>query len=163
MNRPFSSWNVVDRREATVMVLYLAVVLLAVLTILPTEQGEQGLTVAAAIWATVIGLATAHWFAFRVANKLFATGRLDRETIGSVKAQLVAALAVALVTTVPIVVVPDRMAINVSAGILSLIIAAIGYALGRRRGRGRFRAVVTSLAILAGGWGCVLVKAALGH
>jgi hypothetical protein len=145
------------------MVLYLSVVLLAVLTILPTDEARRGLTVAGAIWATVIGLTAAHWFAFRVANKLFATGRLDRETIGSAKAQLVAALAVAFVTTVPIVVVPDRMALNVSAGILSLMIAAIGYAIGRRRGRGRLRAMVTGLAILAGGWSCVLVKAALGH
>jgi uncharacterized protein YacL len=145
------------------MVLYLSVVLLAALTILPNDEARRGLTVAAAIWATVIGLAAAHWFAFRVANRLFATGRLDRETIGSGKVQLVAALGVAFVTTVPIVVVPDRAALSISAGILSLIIAAIGYAIGRRRGKGRIRAVGTGLTILAVGWGCVLVKAALGH
>jgi hypothetical protein len=145
------------------MVLYLSVVLLAVLMVLPTDEARRGFTVAAAIWATVIGLAAAHWFAFRVANRLFATGRFDRKTIGSGKAQLGAALSVAFVTTVPIVVVPDRAALNVSAGILSLIIAGIGYAIGRRCGKGRLRSIGTGLAILVIGWGCVLVKAALGH
>jgi hypothetical protein len=145
------------------MILYLSLVLLAVLAILPSDEARRGLTVAGAIWATVIGLTAVHWFAFRVANRLFTGGRLDRETIAAGKAQLAAALSVAFVTTVPIVLVPDRAALSISAGILSLIIAAIGYAIGRRRGKSRIRAIGTGLTILAFGWGCVLVKAALGH
>jgi hypothetical protein len=163
MSTRFSSWDVAARREAATMILYLAVVLLAVLSILPTDEAQRRFTVAGAIWATVVGLAAAHWFAFRVANQLFSAGRLDPEIIGSVKAQLAAALAVAVVTTAPILVLPDRAALNVSAGILSLTIAGIGYSIGRRCGKRRLRSVLTGLAILAIGWGCVFVKAALGH
>src|SRR5262249_58459742 len=65
-------------REATVMILYVSVVEIADLAALPEAHyvhgrvtGPTGGYMLAIVWGTAIGLALAHWFAFRVAAPAF--------------------------------------------------------------------------------------------
>jgi len=63
------------------MVLYLSIVLLATLAALPSgidgsgeghgTGGVHGLDLVWLIWGTTIGLALAHWFAFRLTVRAF--------------------------------------------------------------------------------------------
>src|SRR5947208_14744179 len=70
-------------REATVMVLYVSVVEIAELAALPEDHfsngrvtGPVGGALLAIIWGTAIGLALAHWFAFRIAAPAFSGERV---------------------------------------------------------------------------------------
>src|SRR4051794_30436298 len=61
-------------REAVTMVLYVSVVLIAELAAIPEEHfadgrvtGAVGGQLLAIVWGTAVGLAVAHWFAFRLA------------------------------------------------------------------------------------------------
>src|SRR5690349_2656754 len=65
-------------REAATMVLYVSVVEIAELAALPESHfgggrvtGPVGAQLLAIVWGTAVGLALAHWFAFRVAAPAF--------------------------------------------------------------------------------------------
>src|ERR1700750_3096861 len=65
-------------REATVMVLYVSVVEIAELAAVPERHrahgavtGPIGGQLLAILWGTAVGLALAHWFAFRLAAPAF--------------------------------------------------------------------------------------------
>src|SRR6185503_3488583 len=87
-------------REAVTMALYVGVVLAAEFVAVEEHAVDEPSTVAV-IWGTAIGVALAHVFAFNLAARLFAGGRLDRGTRRAVWAQLASASAVAFVVTVP--------------------------------------------------------------
>src|SRR4051794_21437277 len=92
-------------REATIMVLYVAVVEIAELAALPERRlghgeitGPVGSDLLAIVWGTALSLALAHWFAFRIAAAGFRGDRPSRQDqlIGLVQvggAALVAALS----------------------------------------------------------------------
>jgi hypothetical protein len=72
------------RREATTMVLYVSVVLLAELSALPRGddhgviRGPVGWKLVAICWGTTVGLAVTHWFAFRLTAQGFGRGTFSR-------------------------------------------------------------------------------------
>src|SRR5262245_10537118 len=65
-------------REAVTMVLYVSVVEIAELAALPEDHflhgrvtGPVGVKLLEIVWGTAVGLALAHWFAFRLAAPAF--------------------------------------------------------------------------------------------
>src|SRR3954469_14129225 len=72
-------------REAATMVLYVSVVEIAELAAIPEEHfasgrvsGAIGGQLLAIVWGTAVGLALAHWFAFRIAAPGFRGDRPSR-------------------------------------------------------------------------------------
>ena len=158
-------------REAVTMTLYVSVVEIAELAVLPAEHrsgghvdGPVGAELLAIIWGTAIGLAIAHWFAFRLAGRAF---RGDRVTGLDTKvglAQVGAAVFVALVSSVPVLLFDDVGAQIVTGWIPAVLIGGVGYLIARETGRSRWSAAVYSLTALALGLLVAGVKSALaGH
>jgi hypothetical protein len=155
-------------REATVMVLYVAVVEIAELAALPENHfafglvtgpvGDQLLTI---LWGTAVGLAIAHWFAFGLAAHAFRgepLGRLDVE-IGL--AQLGGAVFVAGLSSIPALVLSDVRAQELTGDIPAVLVGVVGYLLARQTGASRVAAFLYGLTALALGVLVALVKAAL--
>jgi hypothetical protein len=88
------------RREAITMALYVAICLVAALAALPDTEGSHA-HLLGIIWGVTIGLAVAHWFAFRVATRRVCAGRYRRSDVQLAAAQLVGAGAVAVLPRFP--------------------------------------------------------------
>ncbi len=158
-------------REAVTMVLYVSVIEIAELAVLPAEHrtgghvdGPVGAELLAIIWGTAIGLAIAHWFAFRLAGRAF---RGDRVTGLDTKvglAQVGAAIFVALISSLPVLLLDDVGAQVVTGWIPAVLIGIVGYLIARETGRRRVAAAVYGLTALALGLLVAIVKSALaGH
>jgi hypothetical protein len=76
------------------MALYVAICLLAAFAALP-ETGAHAHAMGI-IWGVTIGLAVAHWFAFRVSARLVGAGSIRPNDMASAGAQLAGAAGVAL-------------------------------------------------------------------
>ena len=127
-------------REAVTMALYVSITLLAALVAIPSDDVPGTLHTAALIWGGAAGLALAHWLAFDVGARLFRDGpprppapprgpRLARRGAGR-----------GPVTSIPILIAPDDIASEVAISVLAFILAAAGFAVGRRSGAGLLRA-----------------------
>jgi hypothetical protein len=150
-------------REAVTMALYVGVVLAAEFVAVEEHAVDETSTVAV-IWGTAIGVALAHVFAFNLAARLFAGGRLDRGTRRAVWAQLASASAVAFVVTVPFLFLALGPAIEVSGFLLTALIGVTAYVASREAGAGRIRSLVDGLIALAVATAVVSVKVGLtGH
>jgi hypothetical protein len=144
-------------REATVMVLYVAVVEIGELAALPEEHfsdghvtGPVGGVLLAIIWGTAIGLALAHWFAFRVAAPAFRDERVTRLDTRIGIAQVLGAVFVAAVSSLPVLFLNDVRAQEFTGDVPALVIGVVGYILARTRGKSRPAAFfygVTALAL----------------
>lgn len=156
-------------REAAVMMLYLSVVEIAELASLPEGHGSggqatgpSGLLLLEILWGTAVGLALAHWFAFRIAAPAFRgdkPSKLDNQ-IGLV--QLAGAAAVALVSSLPVLLLSPERAQDLTGDVPALIIGVIGYLLARATGKGRLRSVAWGVVVLALGVAVALIKSYLG-
>ena len=82
------------RKEAFTMALYVAICLLAALIALP-EGGAAHAHVIGIIWGVIVGLALAHWFAFRLSTRLVGTGRVHPHDVETAAAQVGGAVVVA--------------------------------------------------------------------
>lgn len=144
------------------MALYVAICLLAALIATPASGVEAH--VFELIWGITLGLALAHFFAFRVSARLVAAGRLESRDSALAGAQLTGAAAVALVATIPVVVLPESAELVVVEVLLSAFIALVGFAVARGGGAGRVRALVYALIVLAVAVGIAVLKNELaGH
>jgi hypothetical protein len=61
------------RKEGLTMALYVAICLLASLIVIPESTAAQT-NVIGLIWGVTLGLALAHWFAFRVSARMVGAG-----------------------------------------------------------------------------------------
>ena len=147
-------------REAVTMALYVGVVLAAEFVAVE-EHAVAGPSTVAVIWGTALGVALAHVFAFNLAARLFAGGRLDRGTRRAVWAQLASASAVAFVVTVPFLFLALGPALEVSGFLVTALIGVTAYAASRQAGAGRFRSLVDGLIALAVATAVVSVKVGL--
>jgi len=136
-------------QEATSMTLYVSVVLLATLAALPAGHdtgepihGPVGLELVAILWGTTIGLALAHYFAFRVAARGFGRGRLSREDAKEATAEVAAAALVAALASLPVLLFSPGTEQWVVLFVLALIIGVVSYLLERATGRTRLSSVV---------------------
>jgi hypothetical protein len=150
-------------REAVTMALYVAITLLAALIAIPSDDVPGTLHTAARIWGGAAGLALAHWLAFDVGARLFQTAHLDRLHRWGGPAALVAALAVAVVTTIPLLVAPEDIASETAICVLASILGLAGFAVGRRSGAGLVRALIGAGILLVIAGVVVTIKIAIDH
>lgn len=102
------------------------------------------------IWGITVGLALAHWFAFRVSARMVGAGKVHSSDIQLAAAQLIAAAGVAFLASVAVLLLPDSSELAGAEFLLAGLIALIGLGVALSAGASRFRAVVYSLAVLAG-------------
>lgn len=150
-------------REAVTMALYVSLTLLAALIALPSDDVPGTVRTAALLWGGAAGLALAHWLAFDIAARLYRSEHLDRlHRLGGPVA-LAAALAVATVTSVPILLAPDDIASELAICILAAILATAGFGVGRRSGAGPLRSLAGGLIVLVVAGVVVAIKIAIDH
>jgi hypothetical protein len=123
------------RREAFTMALYVAICLLAALSAVTDHTAESERNVFKLVWGTTVGLALAHWFAFRVSARLVASGTARRHDALAAGVQLGGAAAVGLLATVPMLVLPESLQLDVVRDVLALFIAVVARSGGAGRGR----------------------------
>lgn len=149
------------RREATTMALYVAILLLAALAATTTDL--EGAQLLALIWGSTLGVALAHWFSFTVAARMLTHAESHVSPGRLVRAQMLAAAAVALGASMPILFLPDdaehQGAVLLTAG----SIGAVVYAQSRWSGASAGRSVAVAGVALAAGLIVAVVKIALLH
>ncbi len=155
------------------MVLYVSIVLLAALTALPSGQeggdgrvdgGIHGGALIVLIWGTTLGLALAHWFAFRTAARVYGGGRISGQDVRIGIAQMAGAVIVAALCTIPVLMVSDANDVSVTSFVPALIVGGAGYAVARAGGRTTMQSVVVGGVVLMLGLAVAGVKNfLLGH
>jgi hypothetical protein len=150
------------RKEAYTMALYVAICLLAALIALPDEVAP-GTSAFGLIWGVTLGLMAAHWFAFRLSAQLVGAGSVRPHDAESAVAQLSGAVLVALLASIPVLLLPDPLDFDQFE--LACFIAVIGYTVARRGGATWLRSVLYSAAVLTIGAGIATLKGVLagGH
>lgn len=136
------------RKEAWTMGLYVTVCLLAALTALESAITVPG-RVLGLLWGTTIGLALAHLFAFRIAGRLVHDGRLPRSDQIVSTVQLAAAAAVALLVSIPVMIASPTSELDWARYVCGGIIGMAGYGVARSAEKGRARAVLFGVGVLA--------------
>ena len=145
------------------MGLYVAICLLGALIALPTDQEDEA-QVIAIIWGVTVGLALAHWFAFRVSATLVSAGRVHRHDLNAASAQLAGAASVALLASIPVLLTPHSAELESAELTLAAFIGIVGYAVARSGGGSRVRSIVYAAIVLIAAVAIALVKNALsGH
>jgi len=150
------------------MVLYVSVVEVAELAAIPEEHfangrvtGAVGGTLLAIVWGTAVGLAIAHWFAFRLAAPAFRGERPTRVDTYIGLAQLGGAMFVAVVSSLPVLFLSDVHAQETTGDVPALLIGVVGYLVARSTGRSRLAAFFYGATALALGILVALVKTRL--
>jgi len=151
------------RREAFEMALYVAICVLAALSAVADADTSE-LHVFEIVWGTTIGLALAHWFAFNVSSRLEKSEHIGRSEADVVFAQLGGAVTVAIVATIPILVLPQSVEYDVVRWVLAVFIGVVGYEVARTSGADRVRSVLYASAVLLAASIVVVIKNfLLGH
>src|SRR5262245_32005770 len=135
------------RREAYTMAFYVAICLLAALSALSQHNPATG-TVLKLTWGTTIGLALAHWFAFRVSSHLVINREWGRYGAEVAAAQLLGALTVAGLATVPVVLFESSTELSAVRLVLAAFIGVVGFAAARANGANTTRSVIYGAATL---------------
>jgi hypothetical protein len=155
-------------REAATMMLYVSVVEIAELATLPEGHfgsgrvtGPVGAQLLAIVWGTAVGLALAHWFAFRVAAPGFRGDRPTRLDTYTGLAQLGGAMFVAAISSLPVLLLSDVRAQETTGDVPAVIIGVIAYLVARGAGKPRLPAFFYGVTALALGVVVALVKSAL--
>ena len=86
-------------KEALTMALYVAICLMAALIAIP-ESAVARTNVLGLVWGITLGLAIAHWFAFRVSARMVGAGTVRSSDVELLGAQLLGAAGVALLVSV---------------------------------------------------------------
>ena len=155
-------------REAATMVLYVSVVEIAEFASLPEDHfsnghvtGPVGGAILAILWGTAIGLAIAHWFAFRVAAPAFRGEGVTGRDVQIGFAQIGGAAFVAAVSSLPVLFFSDVRAQETVPDVPAALIGIVAYLIARAAGKSRLPAVFYGLTALAVGIVVALVKSAL--
>jgi len=139
------------------MVLYVSVIEIAELFSLPEDHfsnghatGPVGAALLAIIWGTAVGLAIAHWFAFRIAAPGFRGERPSKHDAQVGLAQVAGAMFVAAVSSVPVLFFSDVRAQETVGYVPALVIGVIAFLVARAAGKGHLPAVFygTTAAVL---------------
>lgn len=161
-------------REAMTMVLYLSIVLLATFAALPTGSGDggeghessgvHGLGLVGLIWGTTIGLALAHWFAFRLTARAFGGGSVSEKDLRVGLAQMAGAVLVAVLCTIPVLVFGHTDEIRLTTFMPALIVGVAGYFVARTAGRAKIQSLILGAIVMVLGLTVAAVKNLLtGH
>ena len=109
------------------MALYVAICLLAALTVASHGELAHRSTVLKIFWGTTLGLALAHWFAFRLSSRLVASGALRRSDAEVALAQLLCSVVVAILATLAVLVFDGEAELDAAWWVMAAFIAVIGY------------------------------------
>ncbi len=151
------------RKEALTMALYVAICLMAAFIAIP-ESAVEHTNEVGLIWGVTIGLAIAHWFAFRVSARMVGAGTVSSSDVELAGAQLLGAAGVAVAVSVGVLLLPDSAEFEGAGYLLAALISLIGYAVARSAGGTRMRAMVYALVVLVGAVAIAVVKNLLaGH
>jgi len=156
------------------MVLYLSIVLLATFFALPSggeasgdghgSGGIHGLELIELIWGTTIGLAAAHWFAFRLTARVFGGGSVSDSDLYVGIAQLGGAALVAVLCTIPVLFIGDDAEVRVTAFVPALLVGGAGYLVARAGERTRTQAwILGGVVMLLGLTVATLKNVLAGH
>lgn len=129
------------------MALYVAICLVAALIAVP-DDAVSHVDTFEIVWGTTVGLAVAHWLAFRVSARLVASGVVRRPDAESAGAQIGGAAAVAALATGPIVVFPRSVELEIVRYVLAIFIAVVAYAVARAGGAAVVRSIAYAAAVL---------------
>lgn len=136
-------------REALTMAIYVALSLLAVLLAVPWGNHETRAAAAVTVFVTGIGLLLAHMVAFGLAAQLFEPYHRNPHLWKVLASQLSAGLLLAVVTTVPVALLPLDWGVTVDVALLLMFIGLIGFAIARDRGASVGRALVYVAIVIA--------------
>ena len=151
------------RKEALTMALYVAICLMASFIVIP-ESAAEHTHVIGLIWGITLGLALAHWFAFRVSARMVGAGTIRSTDIELIGAQLLGAGGVAVLVSVGVLLLPDSREVEGAEYLLAALISLIGFRVARGAGASRLRAVVYALFVLLGAVSIAVLKNLLaGH
>jgi hypothetical protein len=144
--------------EATTMALYVSIALLAALAA-TSEANESRRSTLLLIWGTALGLAIAHYVAFRLASALARGRHLGRDDIETAGVQFIGAMTVPLACTVAeLALGSDDNAIDVAEFTLAGALGVTGYLAGRTNGASRPRAALLGGVVLVIGFATATVK-----
>lgn len=150
-------------REFLAAALYMAIVLLAALVAVPTDRVPEAHTVVPLLLGTGVGLILAHWLAFRLATHVTEGGVATAAAAREAGAQVAGGLAVAVVASVPFLVLDGDTAVDVAAWALASLPALTGLAIARLRGYSWARSVVVAAVVLVAAYAVVAIKTSVGH
>ncbi len=151
-------------KEGATMALYVAICLFAALSIVTESELEHHGTTLKVIWGTTLGLALAHWFAFRLSTRLVAGGMVRRTDVELAAAQMSGAAIVAVLATIPVVVFDGPSELDAARLVIAVFIALVGFLVARVAGASVSRAVVYGMVTLVVAVGIALLKNTLsGH
>jgi hypothetical protein len=145
------------------MALYVAICLMASLIVIP-ESAVGQTQVVGIIWGVTLGLALAHWFAFRVSARMVGAGTVRSSDVELIFAQLFGAGGVALLVSFGVLLLPDSVELQGAEYLLAALISLIGFGVARGAGATLLRAVVYALFVLAAAVTIAVLKNLLaGH
>jgi hypothetical protein len=145
-----------------------AVVEIAELAALPESHfstgrvtGAVGSQLLAIVWGTAVGLALAHWFAFRLAAPAFRGEAPSRNDTYVGLAQVGGAMFVAAVSSLPVLLFSDVRAQETTGDMPALLIGVIAYLIARSSQRSRLASFFFGVTALAVGVLVAVVKSVL--
>lgn len=151
-------------REGATMAVYVAISLLAVLVALEERASHGDGRAVAIVWGTSAGLALAHFYAFSIAARLAAETSPGPHDLAVSVAQVLGAVFVAAVVSIPVALFPATSQFDVARLLLALIVGGAGYLVVRGHGGSRLRSLVAAVGTLAFGVAVALLKNVLsGH
>ena len=151
-------------RELLASAMYVALVLLAALIAVPHDRLPPDGDIVRLMIGTAVGLLLAHWLAFRLAARITAEdGGWSPSAAQEAGAQLTGGFAVALVASVPFVVLEGAAAVAVSMLLLASLPAVTGVLIARLRERSWAYALTRGAVVLVVAVGVVALKSAVGH
>lgn len=150
-------------REALTMAFYVAICVFAALEAV-SGDARDGWPLVGLVWGTTLGLAAAHWFAFRLSTRAVASGRWTHDDALLGAAQLLGAAGVAVVVTIPVVVLPHDDELVAARVVIGAFIGVSGFFVARRAGATRARAVAYAGVVVIIGCAIAVAKNLLaGH
>ena len=146
------------------MALYVSVCLLAATAVIAESADRGHVEVLGLVWGTTVGLALAHLFAFRVSARLIGSGTVDEHDLRISGAQLVGAFAVAVLCTVPVLILSPTSELDVVRLVLAALIGLVAYLTARSGARSRTTSLVYAAFVLAVALTIAVIKYVLaGH
>ncbi len=151
------------RRAVATMVLYVSVVLMGAIATVPAADLDEDVEVAAVIWASALGLALAHWFAFNASAPLVRGEGITGDELREGFWEAAAAVGVAVVATVPLLLLEDTTAAAVSLVALAAVVTVVAYVASRHGGLSRGRALLRGAVTLVAAVIVAALKINIGH
>lgn len=150
-------------REAVMMAVYVSLSLLAVVFVTPIDSGTSRLEHAVSIFLTALGLVVADMVAFTIANRLIYSGDLDHLTPRVRAAQALGGLSVAVLATIPVLLLPLDVSGKIDFALLGLLIAGTGFWALRRTGASLLAATGYVVGLAAVVLGVIALKVLTHH